>query len=136
MKDVSKLTVGQVMTKAPRSIEPHQPAELARKWMDELKVRHLPVRDSGKVVGILSDRDLNLVLGATITSRGGLKPAATVEDAMSSGVRGVVESRPVTDVAKEMLEHHVGSVLVMGADGGLVGIFTDSDALRILAGQV
>ena len=136
MNDVSKLTVGQVMTKAPRSIEPHQPVELARKWMDELRVRHLPVRDSGKIVGILSDRDLNLVLGATTGSRGDKGPSVTVEDAMISEVRSVAESRQVGDVAREMLEHHVGSVLVMGADGVLVGIFTDSDALRVLAGQV
>ena len=136
MNDVSKLTVGQVMTKAPRSIEPHQPVELARKWMDELRVRHLPVRDSGKIVGILSDRDLNLVLGATAASRGDTRPSVTVEDAMISEVRSVAESRQVGDVAREMLEHHVGSVLVMGADGVLVGIFTDSDALRVLAGQV
>ena len=104
--------------------------------MDELRVRHLPVRDSGKIVGILSDRDLNLVLGATTGSRGDTGPSVTVEDAMISEVRSVAESRQVGDVAREMLEHHVGSVLVMGADGVLVGIFTDSDALRVLAGQV
>ena len=131
MRDLSKLTVAEVMTKAPRSIEPHQSVELARQWMDELRVRHLPVRAAGQVVGVLSDRDLNLVSGG--------KPAGsklTVEDAMISGVHSVSEGKVVTDAAREMLEHHVGSLLVTGKNGELVGIFTDSDALRVLAGHV
>jgi CBS domain-containing protein len=35
-----------------------------------------------------------------------------------------------------MLTHRVGSAVVVGADGGVLGIFTDSDALRILSGQL
>ena len=97
--------------------------------MDELKIRHLPVRENGEIVGILSDRDLNLLEGG----RSVAKPL-TVEDAMISGVRTVNASRSVSDVAREMLDHKIGSVIVTGRDGGLLGIFTDSDALRMLAG--
>ena len=132
MSDMLKLTVGEVMTKAPRSIEPHQSVELARKWMDELRVKHLPVRSEGKVVGILSDRDLNLVLGASRSSA----KTPIVEDAMISEFRSVAGSSPVGEVAREMLEHHVGSVLVLGSDGALQGIFTDSDALKLLAARI
>ena len=124
-----KLTVAEVMTKAPRSIEPGQSVDVARKWMDEMKVRHLPVRSAGQVVGVLSERDLNLVAGLP----GSRHAPASVEDAMISEVRSVSELRSVADVANEMLEHRVGCVLVTGKDGVLTGIFTDSDALRILA---
>jgi acetoin utilization protein AcuB len=130
MKDIGTVKISEVMTRAPRSIEPHQSVETARAWMDELRIRHLPVRENGEVVGILSDRDLNLVVGA----RPGAK-SLKVEDAMISSVRAVSDNRLVGDVAREMLEHRVGSVIVTGRDGGLLGIFTDSDALRILAGS-
>jgi len=62
MSDVTTLKISEVMTRMPRCIESHQSLELAGKWMNELNVRHLPVREAGKVVGILSDRDLGLML--------------------------------------------------------------------------
>ena len=131
MKDLSQLMIADVMTKAPRSIEPHQSIDLARQWMDDMKVRHLPVRSGGKLVGILSERDLNLVAGLQ-RSKDALQ---TVEDAMISEVRTVTDSRKLKDVAQEMIEHRIGCVLVVGKDESLLGIFTDTDALRILAGQ-
>jgi acetoin utilization protein AcuB len=137
MSDFSKLTVAEVMTRSPRSIESHQSVTLARKLMDDLRVHHLPVREAGKVVGILSDRDLNLVMGGLSTVGVGSEASSslTVEDAMISGVHSVSASRPVPEVAKEMLDFRVGSVLVLDKDGGLLGIFTDNDALKILAEQ-
>jgi acetoin utilization protein AcuB len=134
MQDLFNLRVVDVMTKAPRCIEPHQPVTLAREWMDELGVRHLPVRESGKLVGILSDRDLGWLL---TPRRGSLDDLAglTVEDVMISGVHTVAESQPLSEVTREMVRHKLGSVLVVGPDGRLTGIFTDTDALRILADQ-
>ena len=131
MKDLTQLMIADVMTKAPRSIEQHQSIDLARQWMDDMKVRHLPVRSGGKLVGILSERDLNLVAGLQ-RSKDALQ---TVEDAMISEVRTVTDSRKLKDVAQEMMEHRIGCVLVVGKDESLLGIFTDTDALRILAGQ-
>jgi CBS domain-containing protein len=82
-------------------------------------------------VGILSERDLNLVAGL----QGSKHALQTVEDAMISEVRTVTDSRKLKDVAQEMIEHRIGCVLVVGKDESLLGIFTDTDALRILAGQ-
>ena len=137
MADFSKLTVAEVMTRSPRSIESHQSVTLARKLMDDLRVHHLPVREAGKVVGILSDRDLNLVMGGLGTAGVGseVSSSLTVEDAMITGVHSVSASRSVPEVAKEMLDFRVGSVLVLDKEGGLLGIFTDNDALKILAEQ-
>jgi acetoin utilization protein AcuB len=117
------------MTKSPRSIEPHQSIDVARRWMDDMKVRHLPVRSGGKVVGVLSDRDINLLTGIA----GGAHSKSMVEDAMISSVRTVSASMKLKDVAKEMLEHRIGCVLVTGKDETLLGIFTDTDALAVLA---
>lgn len=126
---LSEVTVAEVMTKSPRSIEPHQSIDVARRWMDDMKVRHLPVRSGGKVVGVLSDRDINLLTGIA----GGAHSRSMVEDAMISSVRTVSASMKLKDVAKEMLEHRIGCVLVTEKDETLLGIFTDTDALAVLA---
>ena len=130
MNNLSTLTVAKLMTKSPRSIEPHQTLKLAQDWMDELKVHHLPVRESGRVVGILSERDLCLAMRSKDAS------SLTVEDAMLTGVHSVLEGTSVEQAAREMLKHRVGSLLVLGKDGDLKGIFTDTDSLKILAGVV
>ena len=124
------LTVGDVMTMSPRSIEPHQTLETARRWMDDMKVRHLPVRSEGRIVGVISDRDINLLAGVPGFSH----TKSTVEDAMISSVRTVSRSTKIRDVAREMLEHRIGCVIVTEKDENLVGIFTDTDALALLAG--
>lgn len=134
MLDLSGTKVSDVMTKSPKCIESHQAANLARQWMDELNVRHLPVRESGKIVGIVSERDLgrlaaSVVAGYDLTSQ-------KVEDAMLSGVLTVLESDDVKSVAARMLSRRVGSAVVVDAHGGVLGIFTDSDALRILSGKL
>lgn len=134
MLDLSNLKVADVMTKSPRCIESHQPIKLAWQWMDELKVRHLPVRESGKIVGIVSERDLGLL--ASPAKAGRDVTSQKVEDAMMSSVLTVFETDNVKSVATTMLTHRVGSAVVVGNDGGVLGIFTDSDALRILSGQL
>lgn len=50
--------VSEFMTKTPHGIEPNETLTNARKRMQDLKVRHLPVRSGGKVVGVLTERDL------------------------------------------------------------------------------
>ena len=134
MLDLSNVKVADVMTKSPRCIESHQPAKLAWQWMDELKVRHLPVRESGKIVGIISDRDLGFLASPANAARD--LTSQKVEDAMISSVLTVFETDNVKRVASSMLAHRVGSAVVVGSDGGVLGIFTDSDALRILSGQL
>ncbi|NBO33828.1 MAG: CBS domain-containing protein [Actinobacteria bacterium] len=134
MPDISHVRISEVMTKMPRCIESHQSLDLAGKWMNELNVRHLPVREAGKVVGILSDRDLGLMLGSDSSRKP--EPKRKVEDAMISNVLTVLETQTVKDVAEQMLVHKVGSAVIAGPDGSVSGIFTDTDALKILCGRV
>ena len=55
---VPEATVGEWMTRGPETIEPDETAEHAAVLMIHGGFRHLPVVDDGKVVGILSIRDL------------------------------------------------------------------------------
>jgi acetoin utilization protein AcuB len=116
------------MTTAPHSNGRDQTLAAALERMRTFQVRHLPVLDGGRIVGVLSQRDVLFV--ETLRD---VDPAkVTVEDAMSTEVYAVTEQTPLRDVALEMLEHKYGCVVVLD-HGRVAGIFTAVDALRVLA---
>jgi acetoin utilization protein AcuB len=91
-------------------------------------IRHLPVLEGGKLVGILSQRDALFV--ETLRD---VDPATVpVEDAMSADVYVTSPDAALADVAATMAEHKYGCAVVL--DGShLIGVFTTVDALKVLA---
>ena len=122
-------TVAKYMTLLPHTIGPQLSLSLARKRFDEHKIRHLPVLSGGKIVGLLSERDMNLLA----TFKGVDMEASKVSDAMVSDPYVVTPDAPLTTVVAEMAERKLGSAIVVETNGTLVGIFTYIDALRTLA---
>ncbi|MCB0310117.1 MAG: CBS domain-containing protein, partial [Bdellovibrionales bacterium] len=55
-------TVGEVMSPVPYFVGPSDALEDAKKLMYQHSIRHLPVLENGKILGMLSDRDLKLAL--------------------------------------------------------------------------
>lgn len=100
----------------------------AARMMKKHKVRHLPVLDSGALVGLLSDRDVQV-----ISSMSELDPSCIlVEDAMSQAPYTVDPSTPLIEVAAHLAESKMGSAVVLEHDK-VVGVFTTTDGMRILA---
>ncbi len=121
-------TIQKHMTTSPHSIGQGQTLARAHAVMSEHQIRHLPVLEGGKLVGMLSDRDLHLV-----ESLDGVDPAKVlVEDAMSSTIYAVAPDAALDDVVSTMAEHKYGSAVVMQNEK-VVGIFTTVDACRTLA---
>ena len=113
-----------VMTRHPHSIRLDESVATARKLMATLNVRHLPVLKAGELVGVISDRDLRLVKSEA--------SGVSVEDLCVDDPIVVDSSTSVFVVASVMAERRIGSVLV--TEGGkLAGIFTTTDACRVLA---
>ncbi len=99
-----------------------------RELMDAHGIRHLPVLDDGRVVGVVSDRDVRLATGLDDAGTLGLCAA----DIMAAEPLAVAASTPLDRVAFLMSERKVGSVIVNDDEGRLVGIFTATDALNAL----
>lgn len=90
-------------------------------------VRHLPVLDGGRLVGILSQRDLYFVESLRDTD----PSKVPVAEAMTSDVYEVSPEKTVGEVAAKMVERKFGCAVVTHGQH-VVGIFTTSDALRVL----
>jgi len=118
------------MTPFPHSIDVDAPLEDARKLMHGRRFRHLPVISGGEIVGVLTDRDIKLVLGPDFGSPD--ERELRVRDAYVERPCVVPASTPVAKVARVMAQNRIGSAIVT-KHGKLVGIFTVTDACRALA---
>ncbi|HQY59920.1 MAG TPA: CBS domain-containing protein [Polyangiaceae bacterium] len=120
--------IHKYMSTSPHTIGAEQTIAMAAKVMAEHRIRHLPVLHGGKVVGMLSQRDVNVIE----TLKDVDPNVVTVEDAMSGSPYITDAETPLTVVAAEMAEHKYGSAIVMQANH-VVGVFTTVDACRVLA---
>ena len=115
------------MTRSVLTIGTKSPLTEAHRLMNEHAIRHLPVLEGGRLVGMLSQRDLHLIE----TLKDVVPKEVLVEEAMSQDAYTVAPEAPLEDVAREMALHKYGSAVV--AQGKQVlGIFTTTDALRAL----
>ena len=122
-------TMSRYMTRQPWTICKDATMAQAHTLMRAHAIRHLPVLDGGKLVGIVSERDLHLIE----TLPGGDPDAVSVEEAMVSDVYVVGPNDPVDVVVDHMADHKQGSAVVVDRRGGIEGIFTTIDALQVLA---
>ncbi|MEJ6656790.1 MAG: CBS domain-containing protein [Pseudomonas sp.] len=99
-----------------------------QRLMERHGIRHLPIVRGGAVVGVISDRDIRLFSGLSAAEKFQVRAA----DIMALDPLSVSASTPLDEVAYAMSERKVGSVIVKDEDGGLLGIFTATDALNAL----
>jgi acetoin utilization protein AcuB len=125
------LVIKHWMTTSPHSIGRDQTLGVAHKLMREHGLRHLPVLDGGKLVGLLTQRDLYFLESI----RGVDMEADRVEDGMSQDVYCVAPDARLAEVVREMAEHKYGCVVVVDA-GRVVGVFTTTDAMGLLADRL
>jgi acetoin utilization protein AcuB len=111
------------MTSNPCTVAATDPMSMAHGRMREHGFRHLPVVHDGKLLGIVSDRDVHLLDARQYES----PDQVTVGEAMRRGVITAAPDEPLDDVIERMSHERCDGVAVVGK-GGVVGIFTATDA--------
>jgi len=120
--------VQDYMTPSPHSIGVSLTLADAQNMMRAYRIRHLPVLDGGKLVGMVSDRDIQMV-----ESMGKMNAdEVTIEEAMSQAPYTVTPTTPLEVAARHMAKHKLGSCVVIDANK-VVGVFTTTDGMRALA---
>lgn len=103
------------------------PGTTVAEALDEIRahnIRHLPVLEGTRLVGIVTDRDLRLVLGPDPESMKTL-----IAEVMTAAPVVVAPDTPIESAAALLAEHRIGCLPVV-EDGETVGILTESDLLR------
>jgi acetoin utilization protein AcuB len=120
--------ISRYMTRQPWTIERNATLTAAHRLMRAHGIRHLPVLEAGKLIGIVSERDLHLI--ETLPDAD--PDEVQVEEAMTDQVYIAGPRDEVADVVERMSDQKIGSVIVMD-DSRVEGIFTSIDALQVLA---
>ena len=119
------VTVHQIMSFGVRTVKPQMTVATAAQLMQRYGHEGFPVLEDGRVVGILSRRETDRAM------RLGLENAALAMY-MTKGEISVQPEDPVEVVQQVMVEHGVGQVPVVSAEGELLGIVTRTDLISLL----
>lgn len=123
------------MAQNPVTVGPKAPVAQANTLLEAHRIRHLPVVDGDRLVGIITDRDVRLASmprpRLESPHSNALLQLIRVEQVMTPNPRTVSPDRPIAEAAALMLEHRYGGLPVV-ADGQLVGIVTQTDLLKAL----
>ncbi len=117
------LTVNDLMTTIPVVVSPTTRLNEAVALMQAEGCRHLPVVDDGKLIGILTDRDVRLARNSS------LYETASCESCMTRDPITTTPDTPADQAAELLTLYKIGSLPVLD-DGVLVGIVTVNDFLR------
>ena len=126
-------TIQDVMTRDVETISPQETVQRAAQMMDELNVGAIPVLDSGKLVGMITDRDITVRSVAA-----GQAPNATrVGDVMSIDVRTCTTRQTVDEVLGQMGDVQIRRVPVIDEDSQqVVGIVSLGDMATKHSAQI
>jgi len=119
------LSVRDVMSTDLVTVRPAESVRRAYEIMRDRRIRHLPVIENDRLVGILSDRDLRpILLSPGLTG-------ASVAELMSEGPTTITPDTSVEDAASLLVVRKIGCLPVVEGER-LVGIVTETDLLAVL----
>lgn len=130
------MLVRERMTSPAVTITPETPFQDALKLMRDKKFRRLPVVDSaGKIVGIVSERDMLHASPSPATSLSVwevnyLLWKLKISDIMTHNVLTLQQDTPIEDAANLMVTHKIGGVPIVDDSGKVVGVITETDIFR------
>ena len=134
---MERMRVRDIMTANPVVIEPNITVPAATAVMRQHKIRHLPVVENGRLVGMISLGDLREAsMSASINADQYelhfMLDRLTVGKLMTRKVHTVTPDAFLVHAAELMTENKIAGLPVVDEKGGVVGIVTESDLLRTL----
>jgi acetoin utilization protein AcuB len=129
------MLVGDRMTKPVITAAPDLPISEALNLMRLEHIRRIPVVYGGKLVGIVSDKDLlnaspSAATSLSVWEMNYLISKITLKDVMTGKVLTVTEETPIEEAARIMADNKIGGLPVVRA-GKVVGIITETDLFKI-----
>jgi CBS domain-containing protein len=133
------MAVKAIMMKAPVTLSPDDTLDLANDIIYLGRVRHLPIVEDGRLVGVLSQRDLfgaaaTVLLGLKGKTKKALLKSARIREVMTKPVVTIAPDTTIKEAAQKMAAKKIGCLPVLEA-GSLVGLLTQTDIMRYVANQ-
>ena len=116
------MKVSEAMTAQVVTAKPSDSIQAVAKIMLEIDSGAVPIFDAGKVVGLVTDRD---IVVRVVAQGGDLK--GPISGAMSDHVQSCKEEDNVADAAAQMASHQLRRLIVTNDAGKLVGILSLGD---------
>jgi CBS domain-containing membrane protein len=134
MKNGKERVVREIMMGSPVTLKPDETLDLANDVISLGRIRHIPVVEDGRLIRLLSERDLMGAAATTIfslkkKSKSALLKTFLIKDVMKKKVVTVTPETPIKSAAHLMKAIRIGCVPVVSA-GTLVGLVTTTDILR------
>lgn len=127
----------EVMTTTLKTLAPEDCVRAALECMNEFNVRHVPVVADGRLVGMVSDRDLRVYLadaynGFSENVESELRLDSSISDVMQTDLITATATTEVVDIVELLLENKIGAVPIVTPDGRrLEGIVSYENILEI-----
>ncbi len=134
------MTVERYMTLNPIAVQPDTSLRKTLELLQAHQIRHLPVVQGKRLVGIITDRDLRQLFPSSLAPPdkvAGFRTAAAqvkVGEVMTRRVLSVTPETRADRAARLMVEHRIGCLPVLRGST-LVGIITTVDLLQTMAGE-
>lgn len=133
------IRVSEIMTRDPIVLNEEDNLADIQKGMEYFHLRHVPVVDGEKLVGLVSQQEI-LKYAVSALERAGaaqqreqwLEEHTFVAEVMNRDVPTVHPDAPATDAAQVLADSHVGCLPVVDADNTLLGVITETDMLKLL----
>jgi acetoin utilization protein AcuB len=130
------MLVGERMKSPVITVRPDLSLIDALNLMKQEHIRRMPVVKDGKLVGIVSEKDLlnaspSPATSLSIYEMNYLLSKLQIKDVMTKNVLTVTEETPIEEAARIMADNKIGS-LPVAQDGRIVGIITETDLFKLL----
>ena len=131
------MKVRDLMSSGVRTVGRNDELTLADDVMTTERLRHLPVLEDGRLVGILTQRDLfhaalSTAMGFGQKAQKEFLGAVPVKEVMTDDVVTIGPDDDVRQAARVMVERKIGCLPVVENDE-LLGLLSESDVLRAVA---